>query len=319
MWLMNTMNYMKKTFKIKFAILITFIIILIISCLIVIMIKRKQTYLAYLTNLETYYLNEENKTFDVDIYSSVQEDYYLNLDTINIINLVDEKTNDSFLLKTNQVIEEKETIEYDNQEFYKYQFSFELPISKVEDEFQIEVAKLSFEYKSGENIVIPIGSMIVYQNIKNKNLEITHLKGIVNQVENTSVLTGIGLTLSSKKNLTINKIELLDKRITIQGKEIIELEDSNYSNAILMQDLLGKEYTINNFEKSFNEIFLHSNQTKHFILPLAYQEIKYINTIALRIHYQIENINYSTIVYPFKFFNSTDKECIITKYEQVNN
>lgn len=316
---MSIMSYMKKRLKILLVVLVSIVILLVISLIIGISITRKNKTLLYMTNLETHYLNSNNHTFDVIIYSSKEEDYYLKDSAIEDVVLKNYNTEDLFNLNLHQIVEETNNIRFKEQDLYKYRLSLELPIDEVNIDFQFNEAYLNINYISGEVISFPIGSVIIYKNVDSSHLHISHLKGVVNQIDDKSILTAIGVTISSEYDLTIGKIEIIDNRLWVQYNNILLIEKDDYSNSTLMNDLLGKGYNIyEQVESSKNKYFLKANTDIHLVMPLGYKTVEYINNLAFRVYYYIDNVEYIMTIPAFKFFSSSIKNTKEITYVPVS-
>ena len=107
---------MKKKFKIILPFVITSILGLAIIAFIVFSFVRKKDYNYYLVSEENYYLDANNPTFNIGIYSNHQHDYYLNSKTINNVKIKNELNDEFYTVKLNQIVEEDSIKVY--QEIY---------------------------------------------------------------------------------------------------------------------------------------------------------------------------------------------------------
>ena len=236
------MNYMKKTLIIKILVVLSILMVVVITVVVGVSLTRKNNYFYYLTIPESYYLEGDLPTFNVNIYSNHPDDYYLNEQTIEEVRL---KSKDDFYnLRLNQVVQEKKYVVYDEKEFYKYRLNFTLPLKKLES-LQINNASLEFDYASSENISLKIGTIIHYNSFDNAHLNINLMKGVVNNFNEQAILSGIGFTISSNADIVIKKITSLDNRININGENvkkflnlstIIPLARAAYERALMAKE-----------------------------------------------------------------------------------
>ena len=311
---MNIMSYMKKKYIKILPLIVTSSIIIVVISILVITIIRKKEYFYFIIQPSNYYLPNNNLTLNIELYSNHQNDYYLNKDTIEKLLIKDKVKNDFYMVKINQIVAKENTIKYNNKYFYKYLLKIKIPIKDI-DFLQISQAILEFYYLSTEQIKLDIGSIIIYNECKNHHIHINHLKGIVNQIDQLNILSGIGLTLSSDVDLEINNIVPLDRRIKVQGRLIKKLKEDNYDNFINMSDLLDNEYKVLEVDSDFPKIILNKNIKNHYLIPLGYEEIFSITILGFIIDYSIDGINYQQLINPFKFYNTSFVNYQVTKYE----
>lgn len=305
---------MKKKYIKIFPIIITSLVIIVVISILVTTIIRKKDVFYFITQPKHYYLPNSNLTLDIEVYSNHQKDYYLNKDTIEKLHIKDNIKNDFYLVKINQIITKENTIKYNNKYFYKYLLKIEIPIKNL-DFLQIHQAILELYYLSTEQIKLDIGSIIIYNECKNHHIHISHLKGIVNQIDNLNILSGIGLTLSSDIDLKINNILPLDRRIKVQGSLIKKLKEDNYDNFINMNNLLDNEYKVLEVNSSFPPILLKKNTKNHYLIPLGYEKLFSTHILGFIIDYSIDGISYQQLINPFKFYATSSVNYQVIQYE----
>ncbi len=316
---MNIMNYTKKKSRTKWFIIITCLVSLIIISIIVVAFLRKKDYYYYFAKDDVYYLDKSNPTFNVSIYSTHQDDYYLDMTSINSVVLKSQDRKEFYTLNLNKIVKEQQTEIYQNQTFYKYRFNLMLPLKEI-DNFSLDDATLELNYISDESLSLKLGTFIMYDNLNDSHLTITKLKGVVNTIDNLQVLCGMGITISSKNNVTIKKIETLDQRININNDQIKVLENSDYLNETLMSTLLQDEYNPYHVNTTNNlDITINDTESKHYLIPFSYQKLFSIDTLGFIITYSLDGIIYQQLIYPFKFYATTTNSYEVIKYVPNNH
>ena len=305
------MNFMKKLLHTKLYIILTVVIFILMTVLIIFTINRKKEVYHFLTIPESYYLKRNYPTFDISLYSSNKNDFYLKNDVIDALNLKSKTLNDSYMLQVNQIIEEDEIILHKEKEFYKYRINVTFPID-LESSYQITDAYIELNYSSSEKLCLDIGNIIFYEEELESKISIKYMKPIVNFINDKQVITGIGLTLNCDKDIIIKKIESLDKRVFIKNSQIKITEKSDYSNQTDIKTLINDNYDPILIDSETLNLHIDKNTSNHYVIPLGYTTIESINTLGFKITYLIDGIETEQLIYPFKYFSG-----IVTFKEQV--
>lgn len=312
------MSCMKKNFRIKLYLVFSIVIFIIVLLVIILSIIRKKDIYYYLTSDETYYLESSDTSFNVVFYSNHKEDVYVSQEAISNIFLKSHTCEDYYELNIKNVKEINNSIEYNDKTYYEKVLGLNLPL-EVNEDYQVNDCYLEINYLSKEKIKLDIGSIIIYHSIASNHIEVSHMKAVVNTINNNELLVGIGLSLNSSENVKITSIKPLDNRIWIQSNKINKIIDDNYLNTINISELLDTEY--NYLEKDNNdiEILLDKENKVHYIIPLGYEKLILTNKMGLRIEYEMAGIKYIKFIYPFTFFSSSNKVYWETKYEPIDN
>lgn len=305
------MNFMKKLLHTKMYIILTVVIVTIMTVLIVFTINRKKEVYHFLTIPESYYLKRNYPTFDICLYSSNKNDYYLKNDVIDTLNLKSKTLNDSYMLQVNQIIEENEVILHNDKEFYKYRINVTFPI-ELESSYQITDAYIELNYSSNEKLCLDIGNIIFYEEALESKISIKYMKPIVNFINDKQVITGIGLTINCDKDITIKKIDSLDKRVFVKNSQIKITDKSDYSNQTDIKTLINDDYDPSLIENEVLNLYIEKNTSNHYVIPLGYTTLESINTLGFKITYLIDGIEKEQLIYPFKYFSG-----IVSFKEQV--
>ena len=296
------MNFMKKLSHTKVYIILTIIIIAVMTVILILAINRKKEVYHFLTIPESYYLKRNYPTFDISLYSSNKNDYYLKSDVIDTLNLKSKSINDSYMLQINQIIEEDEIILHNDKEFYKYRMNVTFPID-LESSYQITDAYIELNYSSSEKLCLDIGNIVFYEEELESKISIKYMKPIVNFIKEKQVLTGIGLTINCDKDIVIKKIESLDKRVFIKNSQIKMIEKSDYSNQMDIKTLINDDYDPILIDNETLNLYIDKNTSNHYVIPLGYTTLESINTLGFKISYTIDGIEYEQLIYPFKYFS----------------
>lgn len=310
------MNYMKKKYIKVF--LPTILVISIVLFIVISTVIRKKDFFYYITKPVEYYLPNKNLNMNVNIYSNHQNDYYLQEEAIEKLVIKDQENQDFYTIKLKQIVEENKILIHDNKTFYQYRLSLELPLQDILY-LQINQTVLEIYYLSEEVMSFDIGTIIIYNEYPSRDLNISHLKGVVNNIDTLDVLCGVGITLYSDASIVVNDIKVLNEKITIQGSNIKIIEDDNYENSQAINELLGGAYQVLDIEDSFTPFLIDKGEKKHYLLPLGYKEIISIERLGFLIEYTIENTSYTQLIEPFQFYKSYKNNYQVIKYEPNRN
>lgn len=102
---------------------------------------------------------------------------------------------------------------------------------------QINDASITIYYTSSENIKLSIGSIIFNPQKGESDIKVTHLKGIVNEIESKMILMGVGMDINNttKQDIKILSINTLDERINVKN-QICLLNNQDYTNEIKLKN-----------------------------------------------------------------------------------
>lgn len=124
----------------------------------------------------------DNKSFSVNLYSTQKNDDYLEKENVERVLLTDKNSENFYEVKLENIVENNEIVSYDNKKFSKYRVDLKIPI-ETKDNMQINDASITIYYTSSENIKLSIGSIIFNPQKGESDIKVTHLKGIVNEID----------------------------------------------------------------------------------------------------------------------------------------
>lgn len=309
------MNLQKKVlFRLKLVMLIGVMLLSIVA--IVTTILRKKEVYHYLAYPNTYYLSTDDAKIKVKLYSNCEKDPYLQ--KRNIINLFLEvpKEKDYYALSIDKIVAEEEHINYQKQKYRTYTLYLNFPFENG-GELQMHDVNLVFEFAYGENFKIPIGSILFYEKNEQYALRLACLKGIIEEKSEMQILTGVGMTLYHIENRSfqLEKIKILDDRITIESNVIMELDTTTYSQTTSLLEIEQKFC-----KKTLQFPFVvDSSSQVHLFFPLDYNELQTITTLAFVVTYQENGVEYTQVLEPFQFFKTTSIKYYQVKYVPNSN
>lgn len=309
------MNLRKKwLFKLKWGIGIGVMLLSIIA-IIVTILRRKEVY-YYLAYPNIYYLSTDDDKMEVKLYSSHEEDPYLQKANITSLSLEVPKEKDYYTLSIDQIVEEQEYINYQKQKYRTYTFYLNFLFDYGVD-LQMHDVNLVFEFIYGEKFKIPIGSIVFYKKGGKDSLRLANLKGIVEEKSELQVLTGIGITLYHIEDCSfqLEKIESLDHRVTIDSNTIMELHTTAYPQNTTLLDI-EQTYCTKIYSSPFK---IDPSKQVHLFFPLIYNDLQTITTLAFVITYQEDGVIYTQIFEPFQFFKTTSVTYNQVKYVPNSN
>ena len=308
--LMNFMNCMKKLLSIK-IIIVSLLMVFAITTIVLALVNRKKVN-YYMTYPKEYYLMNDNKSFSVNLYSTQKNDDYLEKENVERVLLTDKNSENFYEVKLENIVENNEIVSYDNKKFSKYRVDLKIPI-ETKDNMQINDASITIYYTSSENIKLSIGSIIFNPQKGESDIKVTHLKGIVNEIESKMILMGVGMYINNttKQDIKILSINTLDERINVKN-QICLLNNQDYTNEIKIKEL--ENSNIVSSKLNFPIIIKKEEQQK-LLLLLEYDKPITIQTLGFIIEYEIMGKNYHQFINPFQYFNTTSKKAEIVRYE----
>lgn len=291
------------------------VMLLSIIAIIATILRRKEIY-RYLTYPNIYYLSTDDDTIKVKLYSSHEEDPYLQKANITNLSLEVPQEKDHYALSIDQIVVEQEHINYQKHKYRTYTLHLNFPFDP-NGSLQMHHVNLVFEFVYGEKFKIPIGSIIYYKKGRTGSLRLANLKGIVEEKSELQILTGIGITLYHIENCSfqLKKIESLDNRVTIESNTVMELYTTIYpQNASLLE--IEETYCKQIHPLPFE---IDANNQTHLFFPLVYNDLQTITTLAFAITYQEDGQTYTQIFEPFQFFKTTSITYNQVKYVPNSN
>lgn len=268
---------------------------------------RKVPKLVELTTFEKAHnyvsLSNEEK-IDIGIFIDHKNSFITNIENISSCYIGDD---DNILnLKIENIIQSNQITKLKNKDFYLFNFLFS-PKLILESDFSFEVfnASLIINYTQGEDIKIRIGSFSYYyfSNNNNEHLSINKLKGLVNEIENqTLVGVGLGLKNNSSSSLVIKQIIPLDVNLEISYENI--KDNITFNNNDLIEEVLGYNYNIYNNNIDFSEINKVINNEVYLFLPLKYKNKLIVNNLGLLVIYELNEEEYKLYIDDFVFFKT---------------
>lgn len=303
------MSYMKKQFKFILFIALTIIFLTLAIVAIVVSVKRKDKTYYYLAVEKNHYLLNNDKELMVNLYSSHSEDEYLKKENIRKSYIENSKTNDYYEVSIQKIEQEKKEVFFEKRAYFSYQINVLFPLTNC-DHLQIEQANLVLNFETEEKRTFPIGNLIINQIETTESLNITHLKGVVNPIDDVPILKGIGIEFRKNcdEEIKIVSIESLDKRVKVQNTLSI-LNDKKYENELKIEDLKS---TLVDEEMLFPISVLEN--TPYFI-ELNYDTPLIITTLGFIVTYERNGLVYKQYIMPFQYFNSAAKSYEKIQYE----
>lgn len=304
----------KVLFRFKWMIGIGVMLLSILA--IVITILRKKEVYYYLAYPNTYYFATDDAKIKIKLYSSQEKDPYLQKTNITNLSLEVPREKDHYALSIDQIVAEEEHMDYQKHKYRAYTLYLNFPFENG-GELQMYDVNLVFEFVYGESFKIPIGSFIFYEKSEQNALRLSHLKGTIEEKSEMQILTGVGMTLYHIENhsFQLEKVEPLDKRITIDSNDILELHTTTYSQTTPLQEMKQK-FCKQTFQFPF---IIDSSSQVHLFFPLDYHDLQTITTLAFVLTYQEDGVIYTQVLEPFQFFKTTSVTYYQVKYVPNSN
>lgn len=315
--------FKKPLFKNKLDYLLLAVLVVCVFIVLLILQIRNSKKLIFLSVIDhySYVLAGEEDVMEpltFTIKCSRNDTMYFDKSLINTVYLYDQTTQDSYQVLIDEINLQEDKFYYQNDGYYDYQLKIKIPF-KTSSQIQLTNFYLRLEYQNDEKLNFKMGSLAFifdndsYQN----NFLISNLKGIINEINNQKTLVGINLKIESKQEmLTLNSIETISSKVktNLQETKIISSE-LNFNDDIT--EILGKDYDL--FKpNNQDELNLVLNNNTNLFVPLIYNEYCQIKVLGLIINYTIADKQFSQLIYPFKFFETTSTKEIEKMSYKIN-
>ena len=287
---------MKKIYKILIPCIVVLFVIVIM--LIIIIPRNKVEYKIVSVDYEYYVMEEENiQKLEVPVFINQDNNEYMKKE--NIINsyFTIAYSDDKFKVVIDN-IEIKDKVMNNDEEYYQYNIDLIIPF--FSDEVMLfKDIYLNMEYTNFEHIAFPIGSIAVITKI-DINLEYSNLKGLVRTINDQPCLCGVLVKINKEEDIVINKITPISNNAEIVNNHtrFVDLKEN-------IDEYLPIDY--NPYEEKHQDELLNiTNGTNYLFISLGYKENKMTNSLGFIIDYNIDGINYKSLIYPFTYFKSDD-------------
>ncbi|XMB66239.1 hypothetical protein RI065_08020 [Mycoplasmatota bacterium zrk1] len=221
------------------------------------------------------------------------DSFYTDESSIERINLIDD---------TNIIPVSIDSISKDELSYYygaeKYNvYMFDL-VPEIGARVNLLDAKLEIIYLNGEVNRLSIGDINIINYSENKDLGITGLTGIINIIEGYETTVGFVMGI---KNLTDSDIEIKGFNINanpvfVINKLIKEVENLEIDMFTSMEELIPEYHYL--LDPTLNTSFIISaNSKKNFIVPIVYEEIRYLNRFPIIIKYDDNEFIYDDFLF----------------------
>lgn len=308
------MNFLKKNYKI-----IVFLIgiILIFVGFGIIMFHKPKGKCEILTLKNDYYVvnSDFNNYINIPLYFSIKNNEFINVNEIVSVYLTNELNDEIIPLSIleinylNEIKEEKNTY---------YQYDFKLSIDLTVESLSIyDSIYLSIDYKSGSNLKINIGSLILYNYKQNEEMYYTSLKGITFDYENKKILKCVLIKLNVLEEVKIVDIISMNNKIDISmiDSNVIDYVDETTTP---VEKFVDNNYSVIGKNDLYNPIVV--NNEDYLLLYLKYDNYVEIPCFGFIINYEKNGTLYSKVVNPFKFYktNNLNDEIVKVIYDTNN-
>ncbi len=277
--------------------------------------NRKQQF-VFLTFPKNYSITSQSTSnINLMLYAREKRTMYFDSSCISRTTLVDNITKDFYQLQDVEITRNEEIINHQDQRYYGYDFKAVFPF-KVEELLLIEDAYLEFTYHNGEVLTMRVGSF-AFDEIKiNEEVRVTYLKGIPATIGNYVSLGSIiiEITNDSDQVINLNNLQFISPFIKPNYDYVMEIPKDIARGEIHLEDVLSDyDFKKTSFKSHF-DIIVEAGSTKHLLIPLVYLKNTFINQVAFKLNYYV-NDGVSTITSPSFCYFKTKRE--ITPPEQL--
>lgn len=253
-------------------------------------------------------LLDEKDHLSINLYINQRDSYLINCDNISYA-YINDKQNNQLKLKINRIEATGEYLQTNRKKYYGYQFRFEVPINVTSElTLTLKEANLILEYIQGIKVEIGIGSFSYYKvpNYGGEEITINKLKGVVNEIEGSKTLVGLGLGIKNHMNqpVIIKRIIPLDVNIFVSSQDYQEIDSFETTNDI--SNLLGYRYDVN-YQKNSDNLNLEIKDEGFYLFPLKYIKNIMINKLGFIIEYEVDTEIKRLYYDDFTFFSTNQQ------------
>lgn len=310
------MNCMKKNvkqvFKYSYFLLLLFpiIFISIIACN-----KTKNKAIIITEKLSYVGIGTTSAIIEVPIYIADKFLFYLDKNKIVSCKIIDNITNEEYLMDINEVENGLEKVQYQNQQLKKRKLK--LKFNYLNDQtIKISFAKLKLNYENNEEHILDIGSVVFIKKQTASYLDIERTKCIVNDIipVNKELLPStVGIVVQinchNKIGTKINRIELLNGYGYIDNSQIKIMDSFDFDNQVNINNFLTYEL-MKKGEEIDCKLEINEDKPIILLLPITYSQLNQIYKAGLIITFENGE---KQMIDEFPLFSSTK---ILNNYDE---
>lgn len=292
---------------------------LIVLVIIVLCATRREE--LVISNIQKHYslLYEDKLELETTVYSSHKNSKYFDSDNIESIKIVSNEETQK--LELTNIKEQENCVLLGDKEFYPVVLSLKFSFVP-ENKCVLNNANLEILYKTNEKLNIKLGNICFLKTIPNNDFAIKSVSSIVNDFGKVDSLAAVIIDLEniSEYDLEIINIEPISNTIKINYDYIKIDESMDYSNDILISEVVGE--TFNSYRSSITsnfELIANQNFRKEIILPLTYTQKELVDSLGFVITYKIEEEVKQQIINPYRLFNTNNVEFVYYEYGITGN
>lgn len=193
------------------------------------------------------------------------------------------------------------------EEYYLVNYLVSLDLEMNDHLISYESASLEITYKNKQVTDIYIGEFNYLFKENSNDISMYNLQGTFGEVNNINTVTGLAIELYnySIHNITINRIDIVSKDVSLNNDYLIEKDRDIDMFEEVKDVLVTSVYRFDSYESEESHHSILEGRSKRFYIPLLYNnEIKYISRFAIKVTYQINGEEKVHYIDDFVFMNS---------------
>lgn len=312
---MSIMIIMKKRFSI--------IIISIIACLLVVITiliihyHRPKSLLVY--NYKKHYsvIYDDYPQVSVKLWVNEKDNPYF--DVSNIEKAVVTTDLDSYAVKISDASVQDELSYYNEQAGYSASYTVKWDFVS-DDLITMNNAVLNVYFKSNESLSINIGNLCFQKAVNNHVAKVSKIQSIVNDLGELDTMVAIKMVINSEEDCTLEQIIPISSSITINNDYLLVNSNKEIDNETSYTEIFGAAYSpFNNSSTNFNTIVLNKKINTELVIPLAYSEKEFVDSLGFILVFNTSHGIVKQIVNPYCLFSTANLGYVSYEYKIVAN
>lgn len=309
------MTIMKKRFSIIIISIIA--LLLIVMTILIIHFHRPQSLLIY--NYKKHYsvIYEDYPVVSLKLWVNEHDNPYFDLQ--NIDKAVVTTDLDSYMVKITDTSLDDEASFYSEKEGYGASYTVKWDFVS-EDLITMNNAVLHLDFKNNESLNINIGNLCFQKATNNHLVKVSRIQSIVNDLGELDTMVALKIDLNSDEDCTLEQIIPISSSLSINNDYLMVDPAMEIDNETSYTTLFGAAYSpFNTPTTNFQPIVLNKNLTKEFIIPLAYSEKEFVDSLGFILVFNTSSGIVKQIINPYCLFSTANLGFVSYEYKVMAN
>ena len=312
---MSTMTTMKK----RFSLIIIGVISLLVLVMVILIIHFHRPQNVIVCNFKKHYsvIYEDYPTVNLKLWVNEKDNPYFDVNNIEKATVT---TNlDSYIVKVIDAQLADETSFYNEKEGYAASYTIKWDFVS-DDLITMNNAVLDLNFKNNESLSINIGNLCFQKAINDHLVHINQIQSIVNDLGDLDTMVALKLSITSEEDCTIEQIIPISSSVSVNNDYVLVDADVSVDNEISYTTLFGASYSpFNSSSTNFNTIVLNKKINKEIVIPLAYSEKEFVDSLGFILVLNTSHGTIRQIINPYCLFSTANLGFVSYEYKVVAN